>query len=57
MKTGFTIYCTRQIALRIINGIFDYDTLQVGANGHPCPLHLNPPSVADFPLGVGHLLS
>lgn len=38
-----------EIILRSINGVLVLSILQVGANGHPCPLHLNPPSMADFP--------
>lgn len=56
LKSGcIKIDCTKCASVGIINELYLLESLQVGANGHPCPLHLNPPSVADFPFAVGHL--
>ena len=49
--------CTKQNSHWNVNGSYLIDTLRVGANGPPCPLHLNPPSMADFPSLIAHLLS
>jgi hypothetical protein len=49
MKTLLVIDCTKQLICKIINEIGVFKLIQAGANGPPCPLHLNPPSVADFP--------
>ena len=48
-KLVSAIDCTKHRRDSNENGITFVECFQVGANGHPCPLHLNPPSVADFP--------
>jgi hypothetical protein len=47
-------HCTNHREIENKNMISLSLNLQVGVNGHPCPLHLNPPSLADLPLGSGH---
>jgi hypothetical protein len=48
------IDCTMHRKNRNKNALMFTEIIQVGANGHPCPLLLNPPSMADFPLCYEH---